>query len=333
MTNSMIVTWIVALGIIIFAQYRHAAIKEVPDGAQNFWEWLVEEPAQLPRRASSATICVKKTFWFFATIFIFILFTNWFGLIPGVGTIGWGTPNAAGRLGAHHPSALPRRECRPEHDAGDVDDLLRLLDRLGVAGQWRRAGSSSTSSGRKVDTKGLMKVLMIVVFALVGVLEVVSILFRPVSLSFRLYGNIFAGENMLESMANIVPGAVVADPGSVLLHGVARRPRAGARLHASHRRLHAAHLLSTRKGITNTNFQHFRRPDRGQPAGASGKHKTKQHNMNIATHPRAKHDRQHSRRSRRPRRSPRRGFHRHEGFGSSRAAIPAPPLRSSCRRS
>ncbi len=41
---------------------------------------------------------VKKTFWFFATVFIFILFTNWFGLIPGVGTIGWGTPNAAGRL-------------------------------------------------------------------------------------------------------------------------------------------------------------------------------------------------------------------------------------------
>ncbi len=47
---------------------------------------------------------------------------------------------------------------------------------------------------------------MIVVFAAVGVLEVVSILFRPVSLSFRLYGNIFAGENMLESMGNLVPG-------------------------------------------------------------------------------------------------------------------------------
>lgn len=41
---------------------------------------------------------VKKTFWFFATIFIFILFTNWAGLIPGVGTIGWGIPNAQGGL-------------------------------------------------------------------------------------------------------------------------------------------------------------------------------------------------------------------------------------------
>ena len=45
---------------------------------------------------------------------------------------------------------------------------------------------------------------MIGVFVMVGVLEVVSILFRPVSLSFRLYGNVFAGENMLEAMATLV---------------------------------------------------------------------------------------------------------------------------------
>jgi F-type H+-transporting ATPase subunit a len=60
--------------------------------------------------------------------------------------------------------------------------------------------------GPKGDTTGALKVLMIFVFIVVGVLEVVSILFRPVSLSFRLYGNIFAGENMLESMAQLVPG-------------------------------------------------------------------------------------------------------------------------------
>jgi len=50
-----------------------------------------------------------------------------------------------------------------------------------------------------------MKVLMIVVFFIVGLLEVVSILFRPVSLSFRLFGNTYAGENMLESMQHVVP--------------------------------------------------------------------------------------------------------------------------------
>ena len=50
-----------------------------------------------------------------------------------------------------------------------------------------------------------MKIAMIAIFGIVGVLEVVSILFRPVSLSFRLYGNVFAGETMLESMQAIVP--------------------------------------------------------------------------------------------------------------------------------
>ena len=58
----------------------------------------------------------------------------------------------------------------------------------------------------KGDTTGALRLLMIVVFFAAGLLEIVSILFRPVSLSFRLYGNIFAGENMLETMATLVPG-------------------------------------------------------------------------------------------------------------------------------
>ena len=42
-------------------------------------------------------------------------------------------------------------------------------------------------------------------FFAAGCLEIVSILFRPVSLSFRLYGNIFAGENMLDTMSRMIP--------------------------------------------------------------------------------------------------------------------------------
>jgi F-type H+-transporting ATPase subunit a len=66
--------------------------------------------------------------------------------------------------------------------------------------------------GPKGDTTGLLKVLMVVIFVIVGFLEVVSILFRPVSLSFRLFGNIYAGENMLESMANLVPSLAFLIP-------------------------------------------------------------------------------------------------------------------------
>src|SRR5438477_9896352 len=87
-TNSMLVTWIVAAGIIIFAQIATRTIKPIPSGIQNFWEWLVESLYNFLESIIGREL-VKKTFWFFATIFIFILFVNWFGLLPGVGTIGW----------------------------------------------------------------------------------------------------------------------------------------------------------------------------------------------------------------------------------------------------
>jgi len=48
-----------------------------------------------------------------------------------------------------------------------------------------------------------LKVLMVVVFFASGCLEIISILFRPISLGFRLYGNVFAGETMLETMARL----------------------------------------------------------------------------------------------------------------------------------
>src|SRR5207237_454916 len=88
-TNSMIVTWIVAAGIIVLAQAATRTIKTVPTGLQNFWEWMVESLHNFLESIIGRDL-VRKTFWFFVTIFIFILFVNWFGLIPGVGTIGWG---------------------------------------------------------------------------------------------------------------------------------------------------------------------------------------------------------------------------------------------------
>jgi F-type H+-transporting ATPase subunit a len=202
-TNSMIVTWIVALGIIIFAQYATRQIKDVPDGAQNFWEWLVESLHDFLESIIGHAL-VKKTFWFFATIFIFILFTNWFGLLPGIGTIGWGTPNAQGGL---------EHIARPLFRGVNADLNMTLAMATIFFACWivwalqanGFGGFIMHLFGPKGKTEGLMKVLMTAVFILVGLLEVVSILFRPVSLSFRLFGNIFAGENMLESMSTIVP--------------------------------------------------------------------------------------------------------------------------------
>src|SRR6266404_2505451 len=88
-TNSMLVTWIVAAGIIILAQIATRNIRRIPSGIQNFWEWLVEGLYNFLENIIGREL-VRKGFWFYATVFIFILFVNWFGLIPGVGTIGWG---------------------------------------------------------------------------------------------------------------------------------------------------------------------------------------------------------------------------------------------------
>ena len=201
-TNSMLVTWIVAAGIIVFAQIATRRIKPIPSGLQNFWEWMVESLYNFLEGIIGREL-VRKTFWFFATIFIFILFVNWFGLIPGVGTIGWGhyDPN-----GAFHID-------RPLLRGGNADlnmttamaavfFVLWLVWALQANGV---GGFLAHLFGPKGETSGVLKIVMVVIFFLVGWLEIISILFRPVSLSFRLFGNIYAGESILEAMSNMVP--------------------------------------------------------------------------------------------------------------------------------
>lgn len=65
----MIVSWIVALGLIVFAQVATFNMKQVPEGAQNFLEWLVESLYKFLEEVIGPHLA-KRTFWFFATIFI-----------------------------------------------------------------------------------------------------------------------------------------------------------------------------------------------------------------------------------------------------------------------
>lgn len=201
-TNSMLVTWAVALGLIVFAQIAMRQVRAVPEGAQNFWEWLVESLYQFLEDIIGHNL-VLKTFWFFASVFIFILFANWMSLIPGIGTIGWGVQ---GEHGFHVTQPLLR--------GANADLNMTLAMAMVFFACWivwalqanGPIGFLKHLFAPKGDTTGLLKLLMIIVFFAVGFLEILSILFRPISLSFRLYGNIFAGENMLESMARLVPG-------------------------------------------------------------------------------------------------------------------------------
>jgi F-type H+-transporting ATPase subunit a len=201
-TNSMIVTWIVALGLIIFAQVATREMKQVPGGAQNFFEWLVEALYGFLEGIIGKHL-VNRTFWFFATTFLFILTSNWVGLIPGVGTIGWG-----------HATSHGFTIDQPLFRGANADVNLTLAMALIFFACWivwalREIGPLGFLKelfAPKGESTGPLKVLLVVVFFAVGCLEIISILFRPVSLSFRLYGNIFAGENMLETMATLVPG-------------------------------------------------------------------------------------------------------------------------------
>jgi len=202
LTNSMLVTWVVALGLILFAQYSTRNMKEVPDGAQNFWEWMVESLHDFLDGIIGHHL-VNRTFWFFATIFIFILFSNWIVLIPGFGTFGMGHKGPAGFV-----------VDEPYLRGANADLNMTLAMSLVFFVCWvvwaiREVGPIGFLLhlfAPKGETAGALKVLMVVVFLAVGCLEVFSILFRPISLSFRLYGNIFAGENMLEAMSTLVPG-------------------------------------------------------------------------------------------------------------------------------
>ena len=201
-TNSMLVSWIVALGLIVFAQVATRNMRQVPSGAQNFVEWLVEALYKFIAGIIGPHLA-QQTFWFFATIFIFVLSANWFGLIPGVGSLGWGYQTGHGF-----------RIAQPLFRGANADVNMTLAMSLVFFASWfvwafqevGWRGFLHELFAPKGETHGVLRLLLVVVFFAAGCLEVVSILFRPISLSFRLYGNIFAGENLLEAMAKLVPG-------------------------------------------------------------------------------------------------------------------------------
>lgn len=200
-TNSMVVTWIVALGLIVWSQRATRKMQAVPSGSQNFWEWLVESLYDLLEGILGRRLTLR-TFWFFATIFIFILSCYWFGLIPGVGTVGWGV------YGEHGFEVT-----KPVLRGGNTDLNMTFAMAMIFFACWTVwalqingvKGFFLHLFGPKGDMTGFLRLLMIVVFFFVGLLEVVSIMFRPVSLSFRLFGNSYAGENMLEAMSRLIP--------------------------------------------------------------------------------------------------------------------------------
>ncbi len=200
LTNSILVTGIVIFVVTLFARRATAQMKLVPEGRQNLFEALVEGLYTLLEGIVGRHM-IAKTFSFLASLFIFILISNWFGLLPGVGSIGWGQGPNAVSLEVTEPLLRPATA-----DLNMTLGLASLAMVLWLVWSIQEVGVGGILHhifGPKGGMTGMMGKILVPVFFIIGILEVISIATRPVSLSLRLFGNIYAGENILALMIGI----------------------------------------------------------------------------------------------------------------------------------
>jgi F-type H+-transporting ATPase subunit a len=193
-TNSILVTAIV-LGVIVWiVRSCTRRIEVIPGTGQNFLEAVVEGFYGAVDGLLGHKLA-HKAFPLLGTLFIFILISNWFGLLPGVGSIGWHEGDK------FVPLLRPgTADMNMTIAMSAVSMVLWFYWTMQVTGP---IAFAKELFGVKGGMTGPILFLLVPLFLFVGVLEVVSILVRPVSLSLRLYGNICAGENMLGTMINI----------------------------------------------------------------------------------------------------------------------------------
>ena len=206
-SNSILTTWILSALIIIAIRVLVGSPKIVPSKGQA----LVENMASGLRDALEPIVgksMIGKVFPTLCGFFVFILLMNWSGLLPGVGTIKYGEPG-------HWLDAI-----RPA--TSDINTTLALSAISFVAWTYfvlRYAGFKVLIFdlfGNKADKKELsfpMWIMLSFIFLGVGGIEVVSIAFRLISLSFRLYGNVYGGENLIHALGGIAPYVIPAVAG------------------------------------------------------------------------------------------------------------------------
>ncbi len=203
-TNSLIVAAIVAALVLIFARRATRRMSLVPDRpSQNIFEAIIEALYDMLEGIVGSHM-VARAFPLLATLFIFILASNWFGLLPGVGTVGFGGPERGPLLSLQEVSAPLLRPANADLNLTLGMALVFMVywaiwsyQELGVGGFLHH------TFGPKGELSGIMKYPLLVIFAFVGVIEIISIVFRPVSLSLRLFGNIYAGENLMHTMSDL----------------------------------------------------------------------------------------------------------------------------------
>lgn len=210
-TNTVINSTLTMLGFVIFAFFVNRAVKrygsnKAPEGLLNFFEGLLE---QLYKYFDSVTHDRKKTIAFLplvGTLFLFILVSNWIGLLPGIGSIG--------RYLMHegHVTLVPM--FRPASTDLNLTIAMAVTavvtsHFLGIAaiGFFKYANKFIKLGDIYHAFKSLkpMEIMTALIEFFVGLLEIVSEVAKLLSLSLRLFGNVFAGEVLLTVLAGILP--------------------------------------------------------------------------------------------------------------------------------
>ncbi len=206
-TNSLVNTWLVVFIVVIFSLFLKSRIKLVPRGAQNAVEAVIDMMLGIFDSVTDSREKTLKYFPFVLSFFVFILLNNWLGLLPGIGSIG--------QVAAEHGEKI----FIPFFRGGTADlNTTLALAIIGVVfshifsimaiGAWKYLNKFINLKALIEIPKKVIKEPTILIVnpikVFVGLIEVVGEVAKVASLSFRLFGNIFAGEVLLAAMSALL---------------------------------------------------------------------------------------------------------------------------------
>ncbi len=201
-TNTMVNVWL-AMGIfLILGIFLKSRIKLKPGKIQNFLEYFLEK---LFVYFDQVTGSRKKTMQFLpitGSIFFFILLSNWLGLLPGTGSI------MIGEAPLLRPANTDLNLTVAMALVSVISSHLFGLFSVGVFTHLNKFIQLGTFF--KSLTKGPVAIFTAVVELVVGLIEIISEMAKVLSLSLRLFGNIFAGEVLITVISSIAVAIVPA---------------------------------------------------------------------------------------------------------------------------
>jgi F-type H+-transporting ATPase subunit a len=197
----MVTSWVVAFVLILAIRIATGKRSLQPGRGQVVVETLVQGILDLTTPIVGSKVA-KAAFPLLVGLFTFILIQNWSGLFPGVGTILMRSRDTGEWMEFVRPG---NADLNMTFALAVVAMLAWLYFILRYAGFRFVIKDLFGNKAERSEVPLPLYLFLYVVFFLVGIIEVISILFRPISLSFRLYGNVFGGENLMHSMSAIFP--------------------------------------------------------------------------------------------------------------------------------